>query len=85
MGNKKLLDELVNCVTKELPASLGVLKKDLEQHVRHAISQGLQKFDLVSREEFDVQVEVLRRTREKLEQLEKVLKEFEEKEKTNNK
>lgn len=79
MLNKKLLDELVNCVTKELPASLSILKKDLEQHVRHAISQGLQKFDLVSREEFDTQVEVLKRTREKLERLEKMLKELEEK------
>ncbi len=78
MGNKKLLDELVNCVTKELPASLGILKKDIEQHVRHAISQGLQKCDLVSREEFDVQVEVLKRTREKLEHLEEAFKALEE-------
>lgn len=50
---------------------------DLEKNI-HALLQGaFTKLALVSREEFDVQTEVLRRTREKLEALEKKISELE--------
>jgi BMFP domain-containing protein YqiC len=45
--------------------------KDLEKNVRGLMTQGFQKLDLVTREEFDVQTQVLARTRAKLEELEK--------------
>jgi ubiquinone biosynthesis accessory factor UbiK len=49
---------------------------DLEKNM-HALLQGaFTKLALVSREEFDVQTEVLRRTREKLESLEQKLAEL---------
>lgn len=44
--------------------------KDLEKNVRGLMSQGFQKLDLVTREEFDLQTHVLARTRAKLEELE---------------
>jgi hypothetical protein len=44
--------------------------KDLEQNVRGLMTQGFQKLDLVTREEFDVQTQVLAKTRAKLEELE---------------
>ena len=44
--------------------------KDIEKNAKALMSGMLAKFDLVTREEFDVQQEVLARTREKLEQLE---------------
>ena len=44
--------------------------RDLEKNARALLSSFLGRLDLVTREEFDVQAEVLRRTREKLDQLE---------------
>lgn len=44
--------------------------KDLEKNVRALLVQGFQKMDLVTREEFDIQAQVLAKTRAKLEALE---------------
>jgi BMFP domain-containing protein YqiC len=44
--------------------------KDLEKNVRSLMTQGFQKMDLVTREEFDLQTQVLAKTRVKLEELE---------------
>ena len=43
--------------------------KDLEKNVRSLMTQGFQKMDLVTREEFDLQTQVLAKTRVKLEEL----------------
>jgi BMFP domain-containing protein YqiC len=51
--------------------------KDLEKNFRGMLSSAFARMDLVTREEYDVQVEVLRRTREKLAALEKRLAELE--------
>lgn len=51
-------------VLKQSPA------KDIEHNLKAGISSMLGKLDMVSREEFDVQTEVLLRTRAKLEALE---------------
>jgi len=45
--------------------------------VKAMLASGLSRLDLVPRAEFDVQTEVLRKTREKLEALEKRVAEFE--------
>ena len=44
--------------------------KDLDANLKAALNAFFARLDLVTREEFDIQVEVLRRTREKLDQLE---------------
>jgi BMFP domain-containing protein YqiC len=44
--------------------------KDLEKNVRGLMTQGFQKLDLVTREEFDLQTQVLAKPRAKLEELE---------------
>jgi len=44
--------------------------RDIEKNAKAAISGVFAKLDLVTREEFDVQAQVLARTREKLTQLE---------------
>jgi BMFP domain-containing protein YqiC len=51
--------------------------KDLEQNLKAGVTSMLGKLDMVSREEFDVQTEVLARTRARLEQLEARLAELE--------
>jgi BMFP domain-containing protein YqiC len=44
--------------------------KDIEKNTRALVSGAFAKLDLVTREEFDVQAQVLARTREKLKELE---------------
>lgn len=53
--------------------------KDLEKNVRGLMTQGFQKLDLVTREEFDLQTQVLAKTRAKLEELEAKVSAFEKK------
>jgi BMFP domain-containing protein YqiC len=53
---------------------------DLERNINALLQSAFTKMMLVSREEFDVQTEVLNRTRQKLEALEKKLSELESKE-----
>lgn len=50
---------------------------DLEKNIHALLQSTFSKLSLVSREEFDVQKEVLRQTRDKLEVLEKQLSVFE--------
>lgn len=56
--------------------------KDLDKNIHALIRGAFTKMELVSREEFEVQVEVLRHTREKLQKLEAQLAKFESLQKT---
>lgn len=51
--------------------------KDIEKNVKAMMSQGFSKLDLVTREEFDIQMQVLAKTRAKLEALEARVAELE--------
>ena len=73
----RLIDDLAKRLAGSLPESLVALRRDLEQNFKSVLQSGLTRFDLVTREEFDVQAAVLRRTREKLEQTEARLRELE--------
>lgn len=76
---KGQIDELVQKLISLIPEGAKTLPKDIETHFKSALQNGLDKLNLVSRKEFDEQVEVLQRTRKKLEALEKELKMFETK------
>ena len=67
MLNSQFLEDLSNRIreiTKSSPAG------DLEKNLRALLQGAFTKLELVSREEFDVQAELLRVTRQKLEKLE---------------
>ena len=67
MINSPFLEDLSNKIreiAKSSPAG------DLEKNLRALLQGAFTKLELVSREEFDVQAELLRRTRQKLEMLE---------------
>ena len=51
--------------------------KDIEKNVKAMMTQGFSRLDLVTREEFDVQAQVLAKTRAKLEALEARVAELE--------
>lgn len=72
--NEKLLGEL-SARLAALAAANPV--KDLEKNFRGLLSSAFARMDLVSREEYDVQVRVLARAREKLEALEARIAELE--------
>lgn len=74
MLNQKILEE-INSKVSELVSQSPV--KDIEKNVRAMLASTFTRLDLVTREEFDVQQEVLLRTREKLSQLEARLAELE--------
>jgi BMFP domain-containing protein YqiC len=66
----KLFDDLSRRVADSLPRGFQTLQGDLQRNVRSALEAALGRLDLVTREEFEIQQAVLRRTREKLERLE---------------
>ena len=74
MLNQKVLDEIVTKVN-ELLAQSPV--KDVEKNLRIMLAGIFTRMDLVTRDEFDVQQEVLKRTREKLTGLEARIAELE--------
>ena len=59
----------------ELVGSSG-LKGEVDKGVRALAQSALARLDVVSREEFDTQAEILRRTRERVQELEKELEEL---------
>lgn len=67
----KSLDELARKLADAVPPGLAALRDDLERNFKAVLQGGLAKLDLVTRQEFDIQAAVLRRSRERLEELEK--------------
>ncbi|MDF1588975.1 MAG: accessory factor UbiK family protein [Gammaproteobacteria bacterium] len=77
MLDPKKLEEVVQAISKVMPASFTEMQEDVEKNIRAALSATFAKLDLVTREEFDVQTQVLHRTRSKLEALEQRVAELE--------
>jgi BMFP domain-containing protein YqiC len=73
----RLIDDLARRLAGAVPESVLALRRDLEQNFKGVLQSQLAQLDLVTREEFDVQATVLKRTREKLAALEQRLAELE--------
>ena len=73
----RLIDDLARRLAGSVPEGVMALRRDLEQNFKGVLQSQLAQFDLVTREEFDVQATVLKRTREKLAALEARLAELE--------
>ena len=67
MLDPKTLEDIGNKMSTLLANSPA---KDFEKNAKAVVSGFLAKLDLVTREEFDIQTQVLARTREKLKELE---------------
>ena len=72
--NNRLLDE-ISSKLRGIVANSPI--EDLEKNLRALLASSFARLDLVTREEFDVQREVLKRAREKITQLETRLAELE--------
>ncbi len=78
MLDAKKIEDVVNTITSAMPSGFTSMQEDVEKNIRAALSATFAKLDLVTREEFDVQTQVLHRTREKLEALEARVTELEQ-------
>jgi BMFP domain-containing protein YqiC len=74
MADTKLFEDIDRRMREILARSPAA---DLEKNLRTLIASAFSRLDLVTREEFDVQREVLARTRAKLQELEAKIAELE--------
>ena len=65
----KQLEDIAKKLFSALPASLQNLESDIQQQFKDILHATFARMDLVTREEFDVQIKVLARTREKIDAL----------------
>ena len=77
MIETKLLDDLARRLAAAMPRSLTAFQQDIEKNLRAGLETMFQRLDLVTREEYEVQVALLARSREKLAILEARLAELE--------
>lgn len=73
------LDEIVRKITAVIPEDLKSAKENVEKNARAAAEGVFQRLDLVTREEFDVQSEMLSKSQQRVKALEKRIVELEEK------
>ncbi len=79
MINAKKIEEIAKQVTESIPPSLKNMANDFEDKAKSVLQSKLSQLDVVTREEFDVQTQVLIKTRAKIAELEAKLVELEEK------
>jgi BMFP domain-containing protein YqiC len=77
MVNSQTLNELLRGILDALPPSMRTLQNDVEKNLSASLNVTFAKLNLVTREEFDVQAEVLARSRTKLQKLEERVAELE--------
>ncbi len=77
MSSRHFLDEISKKIADQMPTDAGSWGRDMRRNLTASVRSVLEKVDLVSREEFDIQRAVLRRTREKIEALEKQVADLE--------
>lgn len=77
MPGPDFIDRLGAQIADLIPEPLRGAREELHRNIGVVLQQAFSRMDLVSREEFDTQAEVLARTRAKLEQLEQTVRELE--------
>lgn len=70
MSLSHTIEELSQRIEQSLPEGLRQTKGEIDKTVRQAVMNAFQKMELITRDEFDIQTQVLARTRAKLEMLE---------------
>ena len=78
MLNPKFIDDIARQISAAIPTGVKGMQEDVQKNIHTLLQGALSRLDLVTREEFDAQSQVLARTREKLEQMEKLVAAMEE-------
>ena len=74
----KNIDDIANKIKGVLPESLKSSKEEMQKTLKSGAEGVFQKLDLVSREEYDIQVSLLQKCQKKIDELEAKLSELEE-------
>lgn len=74
--NNKIIDDVASKISNSIPSGLKTAVSEFENNCKNVLKASFEKLDLVTREEFDIQKEVLVKTRLKLEVLEKKVDEL---------
>ena len=77
MNEFKNIEDIAARLVAILPPGLKGLRAELEDNFRAVLRANLDRWDLVTRERFDVQAELLARTQARLKQLEARIEELE--------
>ncbi|GGY29464.1 hypothetical protein GCM10008098_23520 [Rhodanobacter panaciterrae] len=75
--NRQDIDQIALRLVSLVPPGLAQAQQDLRANFQDVLAQGLRRLDLVTREEFEVQTQVLARTRAKVDELERRVAELE--------
>lgn len=78
MKHEFKFEELTRQVLESLPSDFGKIQEGVEKNLKAALQATFSRLDLVSREEFNIQTELLSRTRALVEELEKKISELEQ-------
>ncbi|NIM74756.1 MAG: accessory factor UbiK family protein [Gammaproteobacteria bacterium] len=78
MIDNQTLNRLSDRIAELLPPGLQQVKSDFDARLKRLLQEQLAHYEMVSREEFDLQARVLARTREKLEAMEARIAELEQ-------
>lgn len=73
MIDAKKIDELASKLNDAIPPGAKAFQQDMHAQFKQILQSMLAKMDLVTREEFDVQMKVLARTRDKVDRLEEIV------------
>lgn len=76
MIDAKKIEQLAEQITNAIPPGVKNIAENMEEKIKTILQSKLAQLDVVSREEFDIQTQVLARTRAKLDQLEKDIEEL---------
>ena len=72
-----IINNIASRAGQILSAEKSKTAEDIEHNIKALVSSAMTRFELVSQDEFDAQMAVLRHTRERLEALEKKVAELE--------
>jgi len=71
------IDKLIHSVVGTIQGKVGPLGDEVQDYLRQNLTSALKKMDIVTRHEFDIQAAVLQKTRAKVDEMEKVIKQLE--------
>ncbi len=71
------VSEIVRKISTAIPEDLKIAKEELEKNARATLEGVFQRLDLITREEFDVQVILLSKSQRRVKELEQRIRELE--------
>jgi BMFP domain-containing protein YqiC len=84
MFDPKLAQDMAKQFVDSLPPGVKAFQQEVENRLKQFLQQSFSKMDLVTREEFDIQTQVLAKTRAKLTALEETVQALEKQLSDNN-